>query len=119
MVDEIVEQATYFVILEEVNPDQAIKVIKIEDESGDEVEQVFPQRMQTINTTLFHYLPMLPLFKAQMENDSSWVGWTFKHYPNVQILEWCHPPQIHFGRKLFAAHSMEEISSTSFPPNFL
>lgn len=42
------------------NPDQATEEIIYEDESSNEVEQIFPYRVQEMDTTLFQYLPMWP-----------------------------------------------------------
>lgn len=117
MIDNIVEHITHYMTLKDFHPDQATKEITISNDSGDKVKQIFPQRVHTVVTTLFCYLLILPLFKAQVENDYSWVGWTFKCYPNVQILERCHPPHINFGKNLLTAFVVDDIPSTSYPSN--
>ena len=58
----------------------------------------------------------MPIFKAQVLSNLSWIKWTFKHYSDVRVIALHHPHVIKFRRLKITNFSKAESSSSRSPP---
>lgn len=77
MINNVVEYMTHSMTPN--NPQQELvhEVLIINDDEEsfeDDIDETTPPKVEEVNSTLFNFLPIMPLFRAQILNDSSWIG---------------------------------------------
>lgn len=96
-------------ILQPVNPKDIIEANKEVKESSDEEilnlknAEEFTSKDHRVDSSLYYLLLVMPLLRAQLQRDYSWISWTFKRVIDIRVLAQHYPPQYNFERRKITA----------------